>query len=63
MLVYFHRPSMSARPAIQPEPRHIYLAPNAVSNWANALAGHNVNPAAQPKEKAIPLNGTTASGS
>lgn len=63
VLVYCHRPSTPARPATPPEPRHRYLAPNAVSNWANALAGRNVNPAAQPKGKAIPMNSTKASGS
>jgi len=63
VLVYCHRPSTSARPATPPEPRHRYLAPNAVSNWAKALAGRNVNPAAQPKGKAIPMNSTKASGS
>ena len=35
----------------------------AVPNWANALAGRNINPAAQPKGKAIPMNSTKASGS
>jgi len=63
VLVYCHRPSTAARPATPPEPRHRYLAPNAVSNWANALAGRNVNPAAQPNGKAIPMNSTKASGS
>ena len=63
MLVYCHRPSMPARQAKPPEPRHRYLAPNQVSNWANALAGHNFNQAAQPKGKAISINGTKASGS
>jgi len=63
VLVYCHRPSTPARPATPPEPRHRYRAPNAVSNWANALAGGNVNPAAQPKGKAIPMNSTKASGS
>jgi len=63
VLVYCHRPSTPARPATPPEPRHRYLAPNAVSNWANALAGRNVKPAAQPKGKAIPMNSTKASGS
>jgi len=63
VLVYCHGPSMPARPAIPPEPRHRCLAPNAVSNWANALAGRNVNLAAQPKGKAIPMNSTMASGS
>jgi len=63
VLVYCHRPSTPARPATPPEPRHRYLAPNAVSNWANALAGHNVNPDAQLKGKAIPMNSTEACGS
>jgi len=63
VLVYCHRPSTPARPATPPEPRHRYLAPNAVSNWPNALAGRNVNPAAQPKGKAIPMNTTKAGGS
>jgi len=63
VLVYCHRPSTPARPATPAEPRHRYLAPNAVSNWANALAGRNVSPAAQPKGKAIPMNSTKASGS
>jgi len=63
MLVYCHGPSTPARPATPPEPRHRYLAPNAISNWANALAGRNVNRAAQPKGKAIPMNSTKASGS
>jgi len=63
VLVYCHRPSTPARPATPPEPSHRYLAPNAVSHWANALAGCNVNPAAQPKGKAIPMNSTNASGS
>jgi len=63
VLVYCHRPSTPARPATPPEPRHRYLAPNAVSNWANALAGRNVNPAAQPQGKAIPMNSTKASES
>ena len=63
VLVYCYHRSTPARPTTPPEPRHIYLAPNAVSNWANALAGHNVNPAAQPKGKAIPMNGTKASRS
>ena len=63
VLVYCHRPSTPARPATPPEPRHRYLAPNAVSNWANALARGNVNPAAQPKGKAIPIKSTKASGS
>jgi len=63
VLVYGHRPSTPATPATPSEPRHRYLAPNAVSNWANTLAGHNVNPAAQPKGKAIPLNCTKSSGS
>jgi len=63
LLIYSHRPSTPARPATPPEPRHRYLAPNAVSNWANALAGRNVNPAAQPKGKVIPMNSTKASGS
>jgi len=49
VLVYCHRPSTPARPATPPEPRHRYLAPNAVSNWAIALAGRNVNLTAQPK--------------
>jgi len=62
VLVYSHRPSTPARPATPPEPRHRYLAPNAVSNWANALAGSNVSPEAQPKGKAIPMNSTKASG-
>ena len=63
VFVYCHRPSMPARPATPPEPIHRYLPPNAVSNWANALAGRNVNLAAQPKVKAIPMNSTQASGS
>jgi len=63
VLVYCHRPSTPARPAIPPEPRHRYLAPNGFSNGANALAGGNVNPAAQPKAKAIPMNSTKASES
>jgi len=62
-LVYCHRPSTPARPATPPEPRHRYLAPNAVSDWANTLAGRNVNPAAQPIGKAFPKNTTKASGS
>jgi len=61
--VYCHRPSTPARPATPPEQRHRSLAPNAVSNCPNALAGCNVNPAAQPKAKAIPMNSTKASGS
>jgi len=63
VLVYCHRPSTPARPATPPELRHRILAPNAVSNWANALGGRNVNPAAQPKGKAIPISSTKASGS
>jgi len=63
MLVYCHRPSTPARPATPPEPIHRYLAPNAVSDWANALARRNVILEAQPKRKAIPMNTTTASGS
>jgi len=63
VLVYCHRPSTPARPATPPEPRHRYIAPNALSNWANPLAGRNVNPAAQPKGKPIPMNSTKASGS
>ena len=63
MLVDCHRPSKQARPATPPEPRHRYLTLNAVSNWANALAGCNVNPAAQAGGKAIPMNCTKASGS
>ena len=46
VLVYCHRPSLPARPATPLEPRHRNQSPNAVSNWANALAGRNVNPAA-----------------
>jgi len=63
VLVYCHVPSTPARPATPPEPRDRYLAPNALSNWANPLAGRNVNPAAQPKGKAIPMNSTKAGGS
>jgi len=63
VLVYCHRPSTADRPTTPPEPRHRYLAPNAVSNWANAVAGRNVILAAQPKAKAIPMNSTKASGS
>ena len=63
VLIYCPRPSTPARPATPLEPRHRYLARNAVSNWAKALAGRNVNPAAQPKGKAIPMNSTMASGS
>ena len=63
MLVYCHHPSTPARPATPPEPRHRYLAANAVSNWANTLAGCDVNPAAQPKAKAIPRISTKASRS
>jgi len=63
VLVYCHRPSRPARPATPPEPSHRYLAPNAVSNWANALGGRNVNAAGQPKNEAIPLNSTKASRS
>jgi len=63
MLVYCHRPSTPARLTIPPEPRHRYLPVNTASNWANTLAGRNVNPAAQPKGNAIPINGTKASGS
>jgi len=62
VLVYCHRPSTPATAATPPEPRHQYLAPNAVSDWANALAGRNVNLAAQPKGKAIPLTGPKACG-
>ena len=54
---------MPARLATPPEPRHRYLTPYAVCNWANALARRNVNLAAQPKGKAIPMNSTKASGS
>jgi len=54
---------MAASPATTPESRHRYLASTAVSNWANVLAGCNVNPAAQAKEKAIAMHGTKASGS
>jgi len=61
VLVYSHRPSTPARPATPQELRHRYLTPNAVSNWANTLAGCNVNPAAPPKGKAIPMNSTKAS--
>ena len=61
--VYCHRPLTPARPATPPELRHRYLPPNAASNWANALAGRNVNPEAQPNGKAIPMNSTKASGS
>jgi len=50
-------PSTLARLATPPELRHRYLALNAVSNCPNALAGLNVNPAAQPKGTAIPMNG------
>jgi len=63
VLGYCHRPSTPARPATTREPRHRYLAPNAASNWANALAGCNVNPAAQPKGKAMSMTSTKASGS
>ena len=63
VLVYWHRLSTPARPATPPEPRHKYLTPNAVSNGANTLAGHNVNRAAKPKGKAISMNSTNASGS
>jgi len=63
LLVYCHRPSTPAKPATPLEPRHRSLAPNAVSNWANALAGRNVNPEAHPKGKAIAMNSTKASGS
>jgi len=63
VLIYCHSPSTPARPATPLEPRHRYLAPNAVSNWANALAGRNINLAAQPKGKAIPMNSTKASRS
>ena len=63
VLVYYHRPSTPATAATLPEPRPRYLTPHAVSNWANALARRNVNPAAQPKRKAIPMNSTKASGS
>jgi len=63
VLVYCHRPATPARPATPPEPRHRYLARNAVSNWSNALAERNVNPEAQPKGNAIPMNSTNASGS
>jgi len=61
--VHYHRPSPPARPCTPLEPRHRYLVPNAVSNWANALARRNVNLAAQPKGKAIPMNSTKACGS
>jgi len=63
VLVYCHRPITPARPVTPPEPRPKYLAPNAVSIWANTLAGRNVNPAAQPKGKAIPMKSTKISGS
>jgi len=63
VLVYCPGPSTPARPAVPLGPRHRYLVPNAVSNWANPLAGCNVNPEAQPKGKAIPMNSTKASGS
>jgi len=63
VLVSCHRPSTPARPATPPELRHRYLAPNAVSDWANALARRNVNPGAEPKGKAIAMNSTKASGS
>jgi len=63
VLVYCQRPSTPARLATPREPRQRYLAPKTVSNWANALGGRNVNPAAQPKGKAIPMNSTKASGS
>jgi len=63
VLVYCHLPSTPAGLATPPEPRHRYLVPNAVSNWANTLAGRNVTPEAQPKGKAIPMNSTKASGS
>jgi len=63
VLNYCHCPSTPERPATLPELRHRYIAPNTVSNWANCLANHNVNPAGQPKEKLIPMNGTKASGS
>jgi len=63
LLVYSHRPSTPARPAIPQEPRDRCLAPNSVSNRAKALAGGNVNPAAPPKGKAIAMNSTKASGS
>jgi len=63
MLLSCHRLSTPATPATPREPRHRHLAPKAVSKWANGLAGGNVNLAAEPKGKAIPMNSTKASGS
>jgi len=63
MLVEGHRSSTIARPATPSELRHTYLAPNAVSNWANTIARGNVNLAAQLKAKAIPMNHAQAGGS
>jgi len=63
VLVDCHRPSTPARPVIPLELRHRYIAPNTPSNSANALAGRNVNPAAQAKGKAIAMNGTKVCGS
>jgi len=63
ILIYSHRPATQTRPPIPPEPRHQSLAPDAVSNWANAAAGRNVNRRRQPNTKANPTSGTKASGS
>ena len=43
VLVYCHPPATQTRPPTPPEPRQKYQAPDAVSNWANAAAGRNVN--------------------
>ena len=53
----------TARPATPLELRHRYLAPNSISNWANARARHNVHQAAQLKAKVIPMHSAKTSGS
>jgi len=63
VLVNCHHPATQRRPPTPPEPRHRYQAPDAVSNWSNAAAGHNVNPGCQQNTKANPMSRTKASES
>jgi len=63
VLVCCHHPATQTRPPTPPALRHKYLAPDAVSNWANAAAGRNVNPGHQPNAKAYLTSGTMTSGS
>jgi len=63
VLVYCDRPGTQTRPATPPEPRHRYLAPVIVCNWANTAAGLIINRGCQLNTKPIPTRGTKASGS